>query len=331
MKKFLLLICIASLSLCLIACSCSNEQDDHSGHDHSSGTTASTNQNQPNDNGGNEPPLAEKHKNHYWTGLEISENNSATSSSVIKGYCIECGDSLSREVVTTVTYEEWKASLSQAGLTAFTAYSNGLYTDYDENGSRSWKISDNTITEEYFIGIEGKNSQAYAERFAGFTLSYNSFTYNRETRSYVSYVDENTWVELGFADGKLFLHATNHKEGDTVNRTETLFFNYDSAKSEVPQYFFDTYEEIVKADKLSQSSIGKTAAEGLSAFLSVLSFDGAYEISYLPNDQLSVYIYLAEPQTDPIFNSQYDSVSIVAIDGKITSVTIGNNTVELSY
>lgn len=328
-KKILLILCGAVLALSLVACSCANENDEHEGHNHSSTTTQPTGNKDNNDS--SEPPLVEKHQNHYWTGLEIAKNDSATSSSLLKGYCYECGDSLTKEVITIISYEEWKMALSKEGLSSFTTFANGVYTDYDVNGSKSWKINEGVQTEEYFINVDGKTSQSYADNFTGLALSYNSFVYNQETRSYVNNIDENTWVELGFADGKLLFHATNHKDGDVVQRTQTLFMNYDSAKVEVPTYFFEYFGEIIKKESLEKSSIGESGAEKVSSFLTALSFDGAYEISYLANGQMGVYFYFENETTDPIFNSQYTSVSVVAYDGKITSVTVGNNTLELTY
>ena len=44
------------------------------------------------------------------------------------------------------------------------------------------------------------------------------------------------------------------------------------------------------------------------------------------NGGLSVYFYYENSQTDPIFNSQYNTVTISAQDERIKSITIGNST-----
>ena len=156
----------------MVSCSCEKEEaGEHDGHNHSTTTTTGTSQD--GSDGSKEPPLVEKHKNHYWTNVEILENETATSSSLLKGYCYECGEALSKEVITIVSPDEWRAALSTEGLATFTAFSNGTYTDYNEKGSKSWRVSGGIQTEEYCVGVEGETSREYAERFAGFALGYN--------------------------------------------------------------------------------------------------------------------------------------------------------------
>lgn len=326
-KRYILAVCIALLALALFGCSCAKEEE----HNHSTPTSQAGTGDRPDNNNPPAPPLVDKECTHYWTNVKMEYKETETSSVTVKGECYECRKALSREVVTVVTYEEWIKALSSESFGSFTVCNGKTYTDYAPNGSKRWKIVNDIYTEEYFMGVEEKTSSEYAENFEGFSMSYGNFKYNQETRTYVQKINEQSSVELGFADGKLLFHATNNIKGDHVQRTESYYVNYDNVKVELPSYFFTQYEALTSREELEKTAIGEAGAAKVLEILSGVSFDSGCEVSFLENGRLGVYFYLDEARVDPLFGGTYTSVSIVANNGKLLTLTVGNNTLDFTY
>ena len=232
-----------------------------------------------------------------------------------------------REAITTVSLGEWKKALSSEDLKSFTVFAGNSYTDYDETSSLSWRIINDIFSEDYYINSSTKNSAAYLnENYGGYALMYNKFTYSMETRTYIYEVNENSRVELGFADGNLIYHSTTSKNGENIKKSDTLYLNHNKIEITVPDYFYEIYEKMIAEENIVSSSLSASMRKTVAEFLKTLTFDGTFEISFLENGGLSVYFSYENTQTDPIFNSQYNSITISAQDERIESITIGNST-----
>ena len=330
-KIFALLCFILALLLAfsaLISCSCQDENTENSTPQSQNNTSTST-QGSVN-SGTNEDHLVDdKNHKHYWYNVTVDKSSSATSTATLKGKCYTCGDFLQKDVITTVTFDEWKNALSFEGLRSFTQIQGSTYTDYDENGAMSWKIEDNIYTDSYFLNSDTKNSSVIANNFLSYTISssFNSFKYNQETRTYIQKSGDIV-TELGFADGKLLSYCVSDSKNE--HKSVSIFINYDSVKVEAPSYIYDYYKTLISTDALFVGLQSRSQAEKLHTLLSSMSFDEKWEMSHLKNGVLSVYFYVNSTEKDPIFNESYDSVSIVSSNGKITSVHIGNNVIEMA-
>lgn len=325
-KAFLLILVTLCLIFTLCSCSCTTDNGEHN-HNHSTGSSVdnSTGSSTRPDNQNPTPPNTDIECEHYWYNVEIDKATSSTSSVYLKGTCYLCGDSLMREAITTVSLSEWKAALSSEELKSFTVFAGNNYTDFDENSSLSWRIKNDIFSEDYYIN-SNKNSASYLEeKYGGYSLMYSKFTYSMETRTYIYDLDESTKVELGFADGQLIYHSTT-KNGENIKKSETLYLNHNKITISVPNYFYEIFERMIAEENLTSTSLSASMRNDVAEFLKELTFDGSFEISFLENGGLSVYFLYENSLTDPIFNSQYNSITILAQDEKIKSVTIGNST-----
>ena len=322
-KKFKIIFSILAMACLIFAiCACSCEAPESSSSTESSHDHDHTEDNQKPA----EPQPPEKECVHYWYNVTTDTGTASNGAIILNGECFNCGDKLSKEVVTRIEYEQWKSALSFEGVKSFTLNSGVTYTDYDETGSMSWKITGESkiYTEEYFVNM-GKTAQAYVtESFSGYLLMYNSFKYDEATRSYIYQISDTSHVEIMFADGKIFSLSTV----GAGSKTSYLYLNYDVVSSAVPQYFFDIYGKVVSLEGLASVGIAADMAEKINAFLSSLSFELPHEISFIENGGLSVYFYVENGASDPIFGESYGSVTVVAKDEKIVSLSIGNNTID---
>ena len=320
-KILFLILAVACLIFALCACSCEAPDSDNS-------TSSSHEHSHAPDNQNPEPPKSpEKECLHYWYNVTVDRSTSAKGSVILNGECWNCGDKLTKEVITFIDREEWASAMSQEGMKSFTLNNGITYTNYDENGSMSWRVSGESkiYTEEYFVNT-GKNSVNYVtENFSGYLLMYNDFKYDDQTKSYVHKINDTSRVEIMFADGKLFSVITVSGS----SKTEYKYLNHGVASAGVPQYFFNMYENVISEEAIKNTSLSADMAEKVSAFLKTLSFELPHEISFLENGGLSVYFYVANGENDPIFGEKYESVTVVAQDEKITGLTIGNNTIDL--
>lgn len=318
-KALLLILAVTCLIFTICACSCEAPDADNS-------TSSSfEHTNKPDNENPDQPKPPEKECVHYWYNVTVDRNTSAEGSVFLNGECWNCGDKLSKEVITLIDRDEWSAALSPDGMKSFTLNNGITYTNYDENGYMSWRMAGDAkiYTEEYFVNT-GKNSQTYVtESFSGYLLMYNDFKYDNETKSYVYKINDTSRVEIMFADGNVFSLATVSGS----SKTEYKYLNYGVASAAVPQYFFDIYESVTSKDGIDKTSLSDDMKEKVLEFLKSIDFSGAHEISFLENGGLSVYFYISNGENDPIFGEKYESVTVVARDEKIESLTIGNNTI----
>lgn len=339
MKKRLFLIFCGVMCLFFVLCSCGDDSEGSDLLTNSGNQTSSSIPIIPD--GGNVdddeqvvfPPETDCPANelgHYWKNVTIDKKTSSSGSVILRGTCFNCGDSLGKEVITLVDHDGWKRALSSDGLNSFTMIVNNEYTDFDENGSLAWRIINNNYTQDLFVNSE-KNSSNHAIKFSGFLLaeSYNKFTYDQTTKTYV-YKDDNTRIELGFADGTLLLHSVSSLVQESPVTT-SVYVNHGRIKIEAPKYLTDSFSKAASLDALSKSTLTDSQAEKLFEVLSSLSFDSSFEASYLENGQVSVYFILENEKIDPFFDLKYSTVSVSMTDDKITSVSFDGNKVELSY
>ena len=330
-KSVCLIFSILLIFSALISCSCGDDSTVNSTPvSQIVSTESSVNSNNPGNTGSNEDHLVDdKDHNHYWFNLSVDKTSSATSTATLKGKCYTCGDFLEKDVITTVTFDEWKNALSADGLKSFTHIQGDTYTDYDENGSLSWIVEDNIYTETFYLNSDTNTSTAYAENFLAYTFSatFNSFKYNQETRTYCR-TENGITTEIGFANGNLFSFAFSNEEDG--HSSVNYYVNHGTLKIEAPDYIFDYYNSLITVDALFAGVQSTSQAEKLHTLLSSMSFDNKCEIAHMKNGVLSVYFYVNSEEKDPIFDSSYDFISIVASNGKITSIHIGNNTIEMA-
>ncbi len=366
MKKRLLLLLCGVMCLFLMLCSCGDEEENpNNGSSSSSQNTQSSiplnngspssssvipdnggdTQNSGNDgeNGGEdnkdngeisapETPCELSSLGHYWSDVVINKNTSATGSVSISGKCDLCKDKLYKVCTSLVDYNEWKSALSEEGLSSFTEVIGKEYTDYDKNGSISWRVDEEgTYTADYFINSDDKNSASYSDRFKGFLLQYNDFKYDSISKTYVYWINEKSYIELGFADGKLISHSTCTQNGDREEKSTTLYLNHQRIKIESPDFIEKKFTNALSLEILKKSTIGTTLAEGIYRELSKIDFSGSYEASMLKNDEVSIYFYLDSAGKNPVSGEDYFTSSVVVIDGKITKVVFGSTTLEIEY
>lgn len=267
---------------------------------------------------------------HYWKDVTIERDTSSSGSVIVRGICYNCGDRLGKEAVSLVDREQWKAALSEDGLKSFTVIMNNEYTDYDENGSLVWRIKNNVFTQDMFVNSE-KNSTSHALNYAGFLLaeSYNKFTYDQNSKTYV-YNDVNSKIELGFADGTLLYYSFESLTQDGA-KSSAIYVNHGRIKIEAPFYLTSSFERMTSLEEISKATISNEYANSLYNALSTLSFDSKFEASYLENGKISVYFYLENESVDPIFGEKYSSVSVIFDSDRLSSVSFGNNKIELLY
>ena len=349
-KGLILLACFVSL-LVLLLCACGdNTGNDGHDHDHenegngttqssggtsSSGTqsgTGTSNNNENTDISSPETDCKLNESGHYWSEVSLNKNTSATGTVAISGKCEYCGDSLYKISTALVDYNEWKTALSTESMASFTEIlSSGEYTDYDESGSIRWRIDENgTYTADYFINSMEKSSGTYAQRFYGFALQYDDFKYDSVSKTYVYWINVNSYIELGFADGALISHSTcSIKDGKETKNT-TLYLNHGRVNVECPEFVEEKFENALSLEVLLSSNLSESLANGIYDELSKLDFNGSLEASLLENDRVSVYFYLENPGKCPISGEDYLTVSVIITDGYITSVSFGNNTTTVS-
>lgn len=353
MKKGLILLsCLVSL-LVLLLCACGdNTGDDGHNHDHenegtgttqssggstsSSGTqggTSSSNKNENSDISSPETDCKLSESGHYWSNIQLNKNTSATGTVAISGKCENCGDDLYKISTALVDYNEWKNALSKDSLKSFTeVLSSGEYTDYDENGSIRWRIDEKgTYTADYFINNAEKSSGTYAQRFFGFSLQYDDFKYDSVSKTYVYWINVNSYIELGFADGALISHSTCTVSDGKESKSTTLYLNHGRVEVEFPSFIENKFKNALSLEALLSSNLSESLANGIYNALSKLSFKGAIEASLLENDRVSVYFYLENAEKCPISGEDYLTASVIISEGYITSVSFGNNTTTISY
>ncbi|MBO5262257.1 MAG: hypothetical protein J6B45_04345 [Clostridia bacterium] len=348
-KAFLIILSVMCLYFVLCSCSCNqnNSTVGESSHNHSNETDGSANTNTGTSSSTPTPPSNKDEgngditapetkcelsdKGHYWKDVSINKNTSAAGTIAVSGKCHLCGDSLYKVSTSLVEYNEWKNALSQERLSSFTAVIGDEYTDYSESGSISWRIKEGTYTSDYYVNFDTKNSIEYAKNFQGFALQYYDFKYDSISKTYVYWINENSFVELGFADGDLIYHATVTKKGDREEKTATLYLNHQRITVEAPDFIIEKFENAVSLEALKASSLSASNAESIYNELKSFSFDLKFEASLLENDGLSVYFYLNSPKTDPIYGDTYSTASIIIKEGKATSISFGNTTFDLTY
>jgi hypothetical protein len=327
-RLLILILALACLTVVFCACSCNDENNE----ENTPPTSSSINNSRPDNQNPVPPPLVNKPCEHYWYKTQIDKNTSSTSSIMLKGECYLCGDYLSREAITTVSYNEWKDALSLVGLNSFTVFNSNTYTDYTENSIRRWKIASSVFTEEFFINSENNNASTYVkESFSGYALMYNSFVYSMDTRTYIYQINDQSHIELGFADSKLVYHATVTKDGHNTQKSETLYLNHGKIDIEIPTYFDGIYNKATSKNVIEGSTLSASMANSVYEFIRSLKFEGSYEISFLENGKLSVHFYLNPQSPDPIFNEQYTSATVVIDNDKLEALVIGTNSIELDY
>ena len=335
MKKRLFLLFCGVMCLFFVLCSCG---DDTENVPTSSSINVGTVPTKPS--GGNiddepvvfppETSCEASQLGHYWKNVRIEKNTSSTGSIIIRGVCDRCGDTLGKEAITLVSREEWVSALSAEGLNSFTVIRNDEYTDFDENGSLIWRIKDDVYTQDLFVNSD-KNSTSHALNFSAFLLSesYNKFKYDQSSRAYV-YEENNTRVELGFADGKLLFHSFKSLS-DGSNPVTSVYVNHGRIKIEAPNYLIQSFSKMTAFEKISKSTLSKDDKEKLFNELKALSFDSQFEASYLENGKVSVYFYLENEKTDPFFDQKYSSVTVYFVDDRLSSVSFGNNRIDVDY
>lgn len=367
MKKRLIIFFCEIMCLFLVLCACGDDEENQntnpsSGSDVTQNTPSSSSSNSSADssnaspNNGNDTQSSTNGENggaednndseisapetpcelsslgHYWSNVTINKNTSATGTVAISGKCDLCKDDLYKVCTSLVDYNEWKDALSEAGLSSFTEVIGKEYTDYDENGSISWRVDEEgTYTADYFIKSDKKNSVAYSNRFKGFLLQYNDFKYNSISKTYVYWINEKSYIELGFANGKLISHSTCTQNGDREEKSTNLFLNHQRIKIESPDFIEAKLWNALSLEKLNESNVGSSLAESIYNELSKLNFNGSYEASMLKNDEVSIYFYLDKAGKNPVSGEDYYTASVVVIDGKITKVVFGSTSIEIEY
>lgn len=361
MKKRLFLLFCGVMCLFFVLCSCGcdnkntgvpssshNHDHDHSTDNNTISSNNTTNSNStlpPTNNSGNsngnnngngdisvpETKCELNDAGHYWSNVVVDKNTSSTGTVSVYGKCHLCKEDLHQVYTTIVTYEEWKNALSTEGLSSFTTVVGDKYTDYDKTGAVEWKEVDKTYTANYFINSPSKNSGEQAKNFYGFALQFNDFKYDNVSKTYVYWINENSYIELGFANGKLFYHATVSKNGDNQQKSATLYLNHNRISIDTPDFIRQKYGDSISVENLSLSTLGSSLIEKINNELKSFSFDWTYEASLLENDQLTIYFYLDTPRTNPFLSEEYRTASVIVKDGKLTSVTFGNTTYEIVY
>lgn len=327
MNKRLFILIFWGMCLFFILCSCSCEKDTDSSFISSSQSSGiKDNQNTP------ETPRVEEECDHLWYDVTVNTDTESTNTVILEGNCSLCTDFISKEVLTWVSYKEWGMAFSADGMKNFTVNNGINYTNYDENNASSQRVQNNIHTEEYFINSPYKNSSYYVnENFSGYSIMYGDFAYSNDKKAFVHKINDTSSIEIRFADKQLLSISTvSTDEGHTKTST-TYYLNQGKISVDVPEYFFERFDNMIKVDTLMTSSIGFSDAEKISEFLSSLTFDGRYEVAYTENGGLGVHFYFENEKTDPVFNGSYKEISIVAKDDRITELIIGNNTVEFTY
>ena len=328
-KKIFALILVA-MCFIFVFCACTDNNEENCENEHSS--SSSNNDVILDNKNPTPPPPADINCEHYWYKASIDKNTSSTSSVYLKGECYLCGDYLSKEVITTVSYSEWKNALSVNSLNSFTVFNSNTYVDYTDKSSRKWKTENGIFTEEFFISSEKSNANLYVtEKFSGYALMYNDFVYSMESRTYIYKINETSHIELGFADGALLYHSVVNSDSHNEQKSDTLYLNHGKINIELPDYFDGIYNSATSKEIIESSSLSQSMANQAYEFIRSLKFEGAYEVSFLENGKLSVLFYLNTQELDPIFGEQYSSATVVIDNEKITSLVIGNNTIEFDY
>lgn len=356
MKKQLFLLLCAMMCLFLVLCSCGDDEENpdsgssqgsySSNFSQGNGMSGSStgnddeinDENNENENHENleisspETPCKLSSLGHYWSDVSINKNTSASGTVAISGKCDLCGDSLYKVYTALVDYNEWKNAISESGLSSFTEVVGKEYTDYSKNGSLSWRFDDNgTYTADYFVNISENSSTAYSQKFQGFSLQYNDFKYDNVSKTYVYWINEKSYVELGFADGKLLSHSTCTVSNDDTRKTTTLYLNHGRVTVECPDFIVNKFNNSFSLSSLKQSNLGSSLAEGIYNELSRLSFNGSLEASLLKNDEVSIYFYLDKAGSCPISGENYFTASVVINDGTLSYVSFGSTSIEISY
>ena len=333
MKKRLFLLFCGMMCLFFVLCSCGDGE----------GTTTTTTSNtvSSNPSGGNVddstqtvfPPETSCPANelgHYWKDITVNTNANSSGSVIVKGVCYNCGERLGKEAVSLVSFEEWKRALSEEGLSSFTTVKGTEYTDFDKNNMVSWRIKNNIFSQDFYFKTD-KNSAEHALNFSGFLLteSYNKFSYDQATKSYV-YIDGRVKISLGFADGYLLSHTVENLD-DSKSKVTTLYVNHGRIKIDVPDYTVDYFNNMTSLSALEKSTLSENDTQKIYTALSELSFESTLQVSYLENGKVSYYFILDSKKPDPFSDFEYSTASVVIEDDRIFSVSFGNTTYELSY
>ena len=330
---FLTVLFTLCLIFALFSCSCSDENTDTPPTQNSTPQGGSSTQNSTTNSTPSfpEPPLSDVVCSHYWKDVTVDTNTEATSTVIMKGTCYLCGDSLYEEHISTVTYEEWKKALSPDYINSFTVFVGNTYTDYGEKNSMSWKISNNIHTESYYINL-GKNAASYlTEYYSGYITAsmFNQFTYNREKRAYVYEINENSHIELCFANGYLISHSEVSTSEGKEKKSTTLYLNHNNINVNLPQYFYDHFKKITAENNIDSSALPSSHKEAIKKIIKGLDLNGKIEVAYLENGGLSVYFYLDREVINEVLNENYSSVTLVAKDDILESIIIGKSTFSL--
>ena len=346
MKKRLIIFFCGVMCLFLLLCSCEDEGTDSSGSSSSVGSSSSdtsslTPSTTPGGDGNHdhtdpdvsspETPCELNSLGHYWSNVSLNKNTSSTGTIAISGKCHLCGDSLYKVCTTLVDYNEWKSALSQDNLSSFTEISGNEYLDYDTNNSISWRINNGTYTCDYFIKSETKNSRICAQKFEGFSLLYNKFKYDDNSKTYVYWLTDKSYVELGFADGKLLSHSVVSSNDKETTKTTTLYLNHQRIAIKVDDFIPEKFDSALSMDALLKSNLSSSLAEKIYDELTKLDFDLSFEASLLEKDTLSIYFYLDSPENNPLSDSTYTEATVIIIDNKIVKVSFGSSTVDIKY
>ena len=341
MKKRLFILFCGVMCLFLVLCSCGdttentdNSEDDSHDHSHAVSSSQSTNSSvsYPSDTGNSNngdvtTPETECEFNeagHYWSQVKINKSTSSSSTVGVSGVCYLCGDSLYKVAVSVVNYDELKAALSPNAFSSFTVVNGSEYTDYDENGSISWREKDNVYTVDFYINSSTKNSQSQKDRFQAYR--FDNFVYDDTTKTYKYKYDENSYAEFGFADGDLIYYAYAIKTDLGEEKTETLYLNYGRITVEKPDFVVEKYHNAMTLEKLLSSQLGESMAQKLYDELKNISFDGSFDAYLLENDTLSIYFQLSSLHKDSISGNEYSSVTVLIEDSSIISVSLGSTT-----
>ena len=229
-KILILVLCLAFIfsSSSLLSCSCDDDKTISSLPQSIFVPTSNKDNITIGSVGNNEDNKADdKEHTHYWFDISVNKDTSSTNSVIVSGKCYECGDTLSKEVITLVDLDEWKLALSPSENKSFTENTGNTYTDYDESDSMSWRINNDTYTCEYFINSETKTSTSYMTNlFSGYSMMYGDFKYNNETKTYQYTVKDQMIIELGFANGRLFSYQS--KSLTTGASTVNYYLNHNT-------------------------------------------------------------------------------------------------------
>ena len=329
MKKKIFALIFALVCLALLICSCGDDEHTHESTTQPSSITSGIpdNQNPPS------PPAPQEPCDHLWSYVTVSTDTESVYYAKISGTCSICLRALSATIDTSIDNpEEWRNALSADNLKSFTVVNGVNYANYDENGCFVWRVVNDIQTEEYYVSSDTQNSAYYVnEYFLGYSLKFENFTYDREKRAFVNQINDTSYIEIMFADKKIFSISTvSTGEGHEVKST-TLYLNHNKITVSVPDYFFDRYAEMTALDVISSKNISKDYAEKIYAVLTDISFETSkYEVAYAENGALGVHFYLENQALDPIFGTYYSEVSVSFYNDTITSVTIGANTIDLS-